>query len=98
METGDLPKLVQIPADIEQAATRIAGEYMGAPISCAKLYKEVALALLAERERCAEIATEEARECIAASDRAKAAGQMQEMYGRNAGFHSASTIARAILS
>lgn len=41
--------LIEIPPDIDQIATRIAGNYLDAPISCAKLYREVVAALMAER-------------------------------------------------
>ena len=44
-----------IPPDIEQTATRFAGEYLAHDISCDRLYRDVVRLLLAERERCAEI-------------------------------------------
>ncbi|MCA0032698.1 hypothetical protein [Mesorhizobium sp. B263B2A] len=40
------------PADIEQIATRFAGEYLAHDISCERLYKDVVALLVAERERC----------------------------------------------
>ncbi len=40
---------IDTPADIDQIATRIAGQYLDAPISCASLYRAVADALMAER-------------------------------------------------
>lgn len=43
-----------IPADIEQTATRFAGEYLAHDISCERLYRDVAALLVAERERCAK--------------------------------------------
>lgn len=47
-------KLIEEPADIDQIATRIAGYYLGAPISCAKLYREIVGALIAERASAAD--------------------------------------------
>ncbi|KRB22718.1 hypothetical protein [Mesorhizobium sp. Root172] len=44
-----IAKLIETPADIDQIATRIAGQYLDAPISCSNLYRAVADALMAER-------------------------------------------------
>ena len=46
----------EIPEDIQQTATRFAGEYLAHDISCERLYRDVAALLVAERERCARIA------------------------------------------
>lgn len=43
---------------IDQVATRIAGEFMGSPVSVAKIHRLVSEAILAERERCAKVATD----------------------------------------
>jgi len=45
----------EIPEDIQQTATRFAGEYLAHDISCERLYRDVAALLVAERERCAAI-------------------------------------------
>ncbi|OBQ68892.1 hypothetical protein EFV37_29080 [Mesorhizobium loti] len=45
----------EIPEDIQQTATRFAGEYLARDISCERLYRDVAALLVAERERCANI-------------------------------------------
>ncbi|RTL72369.1 MAG: hypothetical protein EKK41_05100 [Hyphomicrobiales bacterium] len=39
----------EIPEDIQQTATRFAGEYLAHDISCARLYRDVAQLLLSER-------------------------------------------------
>lgn len=49
-----------IPADIDQAATRIASKYLTLDISCERLYHDVVWALIAERSKARNAALEEA--------------------------------------
>jgi hypothetical protein len=48
-----MSKPENVPQDIDQVATRIAGEFLAYDVSCNRIYRLVTEALLADRERAA---------------------------------------------
>ena len=53
-----MSNMPNVPKDVKHAAEKIAGEYLRFDISCQRLYADIVQALMAERARCARIATE----------------------------------------
>lgn len=80
----------------EQRATRIAGNWLAAPISCDQLYREVLDALLAERaaerERCAKIADRLGREYAQLEQRAQLSTQGSLLHRADGCRHVAAAI------